>query len=207
MFQLLIHDESQRSILYPKSPNVPEGVIPNVMRLATPENVSSNVDDVCDGSNSVICGDYVPESHVLVTSDGEINIDTSYENRKLYFKTLSNNVFVYGQKLPDTYTLIDIPEEYNSAPETVSYSRNEDGTYTFSTNSAAVEGRKRHLLMDAVIERDKQLAASDWTQVPDSPLSDEKKEAWRVYRQALRDFPNTYTGAPEDWKSSFPVSP
>lgn len=206
MFQLLIHDESQRSILYPKSPNVPEGVIPNVMRLATPENVSSNVEDEWDGLNSVICGDYVPESNVLVTSDGEINIDT-YEHPKLYFNTLSNNVFVYGQKLPETHTLIDIPEEYNSAPETVSYSRNEDGTYTFSTNSAAVEGRKRHLLMDAVIERDKQLTASDWTQVPDSPLSDEKKEAWRVYRQALRDFPNTYTGAPEDWKSSFPVSP
>jgi hypothetical protein len=35
--------------------------------------------------------------------------------------------------------------------------------------------------------RDKLLAESDWTQMPDSPLSDEQREAYRVYRQALRD--------------------
>lgn len=34
-------------------------------------------------------------------------------------------------------------------------------------------------------ERDKRLLASDWTQLPDVPL--EKKAAWAVYRQALRD--------------------
>ena len=28
---------------------------------------------------------------------------------------------------------------------------------------------------------------SDWTQANDSPLTDEKKAEWRVYRQALRD--------------------
>lgn len=27
----------------------------------------------------------------------------------------------------------------------------------------------------------------DWTQLPDSPLSDEKKAEWATYRQALRD--------------------
>ncbi len=35
------------------------------------------------------------------------------------------------------------------------------------------------------------LQDSDWTQVPDSPLTPEKKEEWRLYRQALRDFPET----------------
>lgn len=43
------------------------------------------------------------------------------------------------------------------------------------------------------IERNKRLALCDWTQVPDAPLSEEQKEAWRVYRQALRDFPATLT--------------
>lgn len=36
-------------------------------------------------------------------------------------------------------------------------------------------------------KRDDLLAASDWTQVLDAPLSAEAKEAWAEYRQALRD--------------------
>ncbi|MFO6448910.1 phage tail assembly chaperone [Erythrobacter sp. NE805] len=35
--------------------------------------------------------------------------------------------------------------------------------------------------------RDQRLAASDWTQLPDAPLSEEAKAAWAAYRQALRD--------------------
>lgn len=34
-------------------------------------------------------------------------------------------------------------------------------------------------------ERDRRLARSDWTQLPDVPLA--TKEAWASYRQALRD--------------------
>jgi hypothetical protein len=33
------------------------------------------------------------------------------------------------------------------------------------------------------------LTASDWTQMPDVPLSEGQKQQWVVYRQALRDFP------------------
>lgn len=36
-------------------------------------------------------------------------------------------------------------------------------------------------------ERNKMLADSDWTQLPDSPLTDAKKAEWATYRQALRD--------------------
>ena len=39
-------------------------------------------------------------------------------------------------------------------------------------------------------ERDDLLAASDWTQLPDSPLSDSKKVEWASYRQQLRDLPS-----------------
>jgi len=31
------------------------------------------------------------------------------------------------------------------------------------------------------------LAQSDWTQLPDSPLTAAQKQAWAAYRQALRD--------------------
>jgi hypothetical protein len=40
-------------------------------------------------------------------------------------------------------------------------------------------------------ERDTLLDACDWTQSPDSPLSDVKKTEWATYRQELRDLPAT----------------
>lgn len=36
-------------------------------------------------------------------------------------------------------------------------------------------------------ERNELLAMCDWTQLPDSPLSSEKKSEWAQYRQSLRD--------------------
>jgi hypothetical protein len=38
-------------------------------------------------------------------------------------------------------------------------------------------------------ERDRLLANTDWTQLTDAPMSDDEREAWAVYRQALRDVP------------------
>ena len=52
--------------------------------------------------------------------------------------------------------------------------------------------------------RNKLLASSDWTQFTDSPLSTELKEAWVVYRQALRDI-TEQPGFPVDIE--WPVAP
>ncbi len=38
-------------------------------------------------------------------------------------------------------------------------------------------------------EREIRLKATDWTQMPDSPLSTDKKTEFSTYRQALRDLP------------------
>lgn len=58
------------------------------------------------------------------------------------------------------------------------------------------------------------LKASDWTQLPDSPLSEEEKNEWAVYRQALRDIPEKWppdvdkaTVNPLDTPSIFPEKP
>ena len=45
------------------------------------------------------------------------------------------------------------------------------------------------------IRRDELLYRSDWTQMPDSPLTDAKKTEWATYRQQLRDFPASWTPA------------
>ena len=82
----------------------------------------------------------------------------------------------------------------------------EDGTVTTAAdNQAAYEAR-----MDAKqaenqrAERDKKLAACDWTQLADSPLTDEQKTAWGTYRQALRDVP-AQDGFP--WEITWPSEP
>jgi hypothetical protein len=41
--------------------------------------------------------------------------------------------------------------------------------------------------------RDRLLAESDWTQLSDAPVD---RAAWADYRQALRDFPSSWTPAP-----------
>jgi hypothetical protein len=51
------------------------------------------------------------------------------------------------------------------------------------------------------MHRDRLLAESDWTQVADSPVD---REAWATYRQALRDFPATWTPGSE---ADFPDTP
>lgn len=43
---------------------------------------------------------------------------------------------------------------------------------------------------EVIDKRNRKLNDSDWTQMPDSPLTDSKKAEWTTYRQELRDIPN-----------------
>lgn len=52
--------------------------------------------------------------------------------------------------------------------------------------------------------RDGLLAQSDWTQLADSPLTEAKQNEWKVYREALRDFPASWTPADT---AEFPKEP
>lgn len=52
-------------------------------------------------------------------------------------------------------------------------------------------------------KRDQLIALTDWTQMPDSPLSAAKKDAYAAYRQALRDIPESFTDPDAvEWPSS-----
>ena len=50
--------------------------------------------------------------------------------------------------------------------------------------------------------RDRLLVASDWTQAADDPTGN--RQAWATYREALRDFPATWTPGPT---ANFPDPP
>lgn len=68
---------------------------------------------------------------------------------------------------------------------------------TEATNRATVFNRQK---------RNQLLSDSDWTQVPDSPLTDEVKTSWATYRTALRALPE-HTNWPNLEDADWPVSP
>lgn len=64
------------------------------------------------------------------------------------------------------------------------------------------ESQRQQVYVDRMRhQRDRLLAASDWTQVADAPVD---REAWATYRQALRDFPATWQPGPT---AEFPDPP
>lgn len=57
--------------------------------------------------------------------------------------------------------------------------------------------------------RNQLLIGTDWTQVPDSPLTDAKKAEWATYRQQLRDMMSSYTDSESNTveNTTFPTPP
>lgn len=60
-----------------------------------------------------------------------------------------------------------------------------DGFYEWSYIEKAWRLNKNALMGHVTSQRNALLSKSDWTQLPDVPLA--TKEAWALYRQALRD--------------------
>ena len=56
-------------------------------------------------------------------------------------------------------------------------------------------------------KRDFLLSRCDWTQMPDSPLSDTKKAEWAAYRQKLRDLPLDYSDSDDYGDVIWPIKP
>jgi len=61
-------------------------------------------------------------------------------------------------------------------------------------NSADIEATNSNAQKEITVSqyRNVLLYGCDWTQLPDSPLSDSKKKEWATYRQELRDITETY---------------
>ncbi len=71
-----------------------------------------------------------------------------------------------------------------------------------NANAAWTAGANDRAATEHRETRDRLLADSDWTQMPDSPLTDSQKTSWQTYRTSLRDlsdhanWPNL---ADDDW--------
>lgn len=78
-----------------------------------------------------------------------------------------------------------------------------DGHVVYSEKVSTVEEIQR----DIRRVRDIRLANSDWTQMPDAPLSEESKQQWSTYRQQLRDLPDSYPNLTSMDNVVFPEKP
>lgn len=78
------------------------------------------------------------------------------------------------------YIHLNIPHEYNITNLCVTLV---GGQYEITKSYDVVITQLRK-------KRNELLLQSDWTQNLDSPLTDQVKEQWRLYRQQLRDLPS-----------------
>jgi len=109
----------------------------------------------------------------------------------IYRKNDDIEIFLKQDFPEDTHMFIDVTDDVTIKNIKV----NPDGTIT--TDSSYLYGEIRE-------QRNKLLIGCDWTQSRDSPLTIEKQDEWTVYRQALRDLPNTVT---DPTNVTWPVPP
>jgi hypothetical protein len=88
-------------------------------------------------------------------------------------------------------------EKNNYNPDTDRYYNASTDTFSGPTDVEA----DAELVQKIRNDRTEMLRASDWTQLPDSPLTDTKKQEWATYRQQLRDMPTTDNPANPTWPS------
>ena len=86
----------------------------------------------------------------------------------------------------------------NLNPNAIYISRNVNGTVLVHEDTEKKEqlenNKKIQFIENLRTKRDSELHRTDWiVSVSDSPLSHEKIEEWKVYRQALRDLPANTT--------------
>ena len=67
------------------------------------------------------------------------------------------------------------------------------GTFTLEADPSKVQAKIQQAWTALRTERNRLLQQSDWTALSDAHLSQDKKDAWFAYRQALRDLPDEVT--------------
>jgi hypothetical protein len=82
--------------------------------------------------------------------------------------------------------------------------RDADGTVTLQEDPDKLAARTAQAWTALRTERNRLLQQSDWTALSDAHLSQDKKDAWFTYRQALRDLPENAT---DPTQVTWPVSP
>ena len=112
------------------------------------------------------------------------------------------------------YSYSKIPDDFNKAThkpiEATPVRNGEEGVWyqkweVVPLNAEEKERVDKKQRMDVLGQRNSMLLFSDWTQLPDVKLTDEKKAEWLAYRQQLRDLPQSEGF--DVWNVTWPVPP
>lgn len=126
---------------------------------------------------------YSPANTDLLPHGGWVGLDDGMSEQEIHNRVVECVPLVKWERVADP----SVEALVGSVSNTVSYTPPVDNPSTPSLDSIV-----RNI-------RNDKLTRSDWTQSPDSPLTAEQKQAWAVYRQALRDitdsesFPDSVT--------------
>jgi hypothetical protein len=84
---------------------------------------------------------------------------------------------------------IPAPNQYVSNGVLTNLPPKPDGTYIFDYVSLQWVPDQFQATSEVNSQRTALLYSSDWTQIPNNPLTTEQQQEWAVYRQQLRDIP------------------
>lgn len=110
----------------------------------------------------------------IVYRKSDLNIVSSINDSQSIGEIEEYLVNCFGGKLEDFHTIQTSLQRFH-------LEKNEDGDVVAIEDCISIN--------DIRSERNRLLSECDWTQLQDSPLSDEEKLSWQWYRQSLRDFP------------------
>jgi hypothetical protein len=131
---------------------------------------------------------------MIITTYGETTSETNIDGVTQYH--------TYGQKQDDvTNEIIYATDMHYFAADADNVETLFESLYTAYTtpipfSADSLRGQRESLLKN-----------SDWTVMPDSPLSDSKKTEWTTYRQALRDITNGVSTEAEALAVTWPTQP
>jgi hypothetical protein len=90
-------------------------------------------------------------------------------------------------------SFITLPVPEGADQETLGVESDGQGGFTFVEDPLKVQAKLDAAWTSLRTERNARLAATDWVALADAHLSQDKKDAWFAYRQALRDLPDEVT--------------
>lgn len=127
--------------------------------------------------------------------------EASVENKRKHFLRFKEGNFLGYAFAEGPHEIFDAGEKWIECDADVIQNLQRGFPYRINAAGTGVEIRpitNEELAQQARVRRNRLLAASDYTQVIDYPMSDELREQWAAYRQELRDltelagFPNAF---------------
>lgn len=123
----------------------------------------------------------IMKSFIVYAPDGRIEKTGSCLDIDFYNQNIDGHLIIEGQANQLTqYVENEIVKNMPPKPD-------ENSVFDFSAKKWVQNFDK--LIEQIIAKRNLLLQQSDWTQLPNNPLTETKQQAWAVYRQQLRDIP------------------